>query len=189
MSAFQLENLDGIICTDLPGGFLFISSRENNYIFTTHTQAKYHQQHRAKTHQNFRGTGTQERALVSVHRRSPPEESAGRTTGNKTLLGGEGRLNDTDREEAKEKERKTGKLQGKSNPGESGRGGEGGEGGPEPPSDVKRSTLNYKEQSLEISQAAVRGVEHHHPIIDKLGDLGGRTYRQTDILHLHHVLL
>ena len=24
-------------------------------------------------------------------------------------------------------------------------------------------------------------MEQHHPIMDKLGDLGGRTYRQTDI--------
>ena len=74
----------------------------------------------------MRGPGTQERALVGVHRRSPPEESIGKTTGNQTLLGGVGRLNDTDGEEAKGKEREeTGELQGTGNPGESGRGGEG----------------------------------------------------------------
>ena len=33
VSAFQLGGLDGLICTDLPGRFPFISSRGNNYIF------------------------------------------------------------------------------------------------------------------------------------------------------------
>ena len=33
VSAFQLDNLDGLICTDLPGHFHFISSRGNNHIF------------------------------------------------------------------------------------------------------------------------------------------------------------
>ena len=53
-------------------------------------------------------------------------------------------------------------------------------GRPEPPSDGKNITLNFKGQSLGISQAAVRGMEQHHPIMDKLGDPGGWTYRQTD---------
>ena len=65
-------------------------------------------------------------------------------------------------------------------PGRTWEGGEGGEGVPEPPLDGKSSTLHYKGQSLEISQAAVQGMEHHHPIMHKLGDLGGRAYRQTD---------
>ena len=33
VSAFQLDEIDGLICTDLPGRFPFISSRVNNYIF------------------------------------------------------------------------------------------------------------------------------------------------------------
>ena len=33
MYEFHLEDLDGIICTALPGSFPFISSRGNNYIF------------------------------------------------------------------------------------------------------------------------------------------------------------
>ena len=41
-----------------------------------------------RKHISMRGSGTQERALVGVHQRSPPEESTGRTTGNQTLLGG-----------------------------------------------------------------------------------------------------
>ena len=129
----------------------------------------------------MRGAGTQERALVGVHRRSPPEDPTGRTTGNQTLLGGRGQLNDTDGEEAKEKkERKRANCREKE-PGRIWeRGEKGGEGGPEPPSDGKSSKLNFKGQSLEISQAAVRGMEQHHPIMDKLGDHGGRTYRQTD---------
>ena len=59
----------------------------------THTQAKYHQPHRAVTHLKH---GVPEPrsghfVLVGVHRRIPPEEPIGRTTGNQTLLGrGEG---------------------------------------------------------------------------------------------------
>ena len=84
----------------------------------------------------------------------------------------------TERRQRKREEK--GKLQGTRNPGESGRGGERGErGGPEPPSDGKSSQLNFKGQSLDISQAAVWGMEQHHPIMDKLGYHGGRTYRQT----------
>ena len=41
---------------------------------------------------------------------------------------------------------------------------------------------------LEINQAAVRGMEQHHPIMDKLGDLGGRTYRQTDNIINGHAI-
>ena len=52
-------------------------------------------------------------------------------------------------------------------------------GGPEPPSDGNNITLNFKGQSLGINQAAVRGMEQHHPIIDNLWDPGGHTYRQT----------
>ena len=54
------------------------------------------------------------------------------------------------------------------------------EGGLEPPSDGNNSTLNFKGQSLGISQAAVRGMEQHQPIMDKLGDPGDQTYRQTN---------
>ena len=54
---------------------------------STPTQAKYHQPHRSKTHRHS-GAGIQERALVGVHRRSPPEESTGQTTGYQTLLEG-----------------------------------------------------------------------------------------------------
>ena len=75
-------------------------------------------------------------------------------------------------------------MQGTRNPGEYGKRGEGLEGGPEPPSDGKSSKLNFKGQSLEISQAAVRGMEQHHPIIDKLGYHEGRNYRQ--IWQLQH---
>ena len=85
----------------------------------------------------------------------------------------------TDRRQRKERE-ETGELQGTGNPGESGRGGRREErGGPEPPSDGNNSTLNFKGQSLGISQAAVRGMEQHQPIMDKLGDPGGQTCRQT----------
>ena len=88
-------------------------------------------------------------------------------------------MTQTERRQRKERE-ETGELQAKRNPEKSGRGGEkGGEAGPEPPSDSKSSKLNFKGQSLDISQAAVRGMEQHHPIIDKLGDHGSRTYRHT----------
>ena len=76
----------------------------------------------------------------------------------------------TERRQRKERE-ETGELQGAGNPGESGRGGRRVERGePEPPSDGKSSKLNFKGQSLGISQAAVRGKEQHHHIMDKLGD-------------------
>ena len=85
----------------------------------------------------------------------------------------------TERSKRKERE-ETGELQGTGNPGEPRRGGEREErGGPEPPSDVKSSKLKFKGQSLGISQAAVPGMEQHHPIMDKLGDPGGQTYKQT----------
>ena len=94
-------------------------------------------------------------------------------------MGVEGRLNDTDGVDAKERKRGNGRTAGDKEPGRIWEGGEkGGEGGPEPPSDGKSSTLNFKGQRLEISQAAVRGMEQHHPIMDKLGDHGGRTYIQ-----------
>ena len=70
---------------------------------------------------------------------------------------------------------------------ESGRIWEGGKGrrreGPEPPSDGNNSTLNFKEKSLGINQAAVWGMEQHHPIIYKLGDLGDQTYIQINLLY------
>ena len=82
-----------------------------------------------------------------------------------------------ERRQRKERE-ETGELQGTGNPGESGRGGRREErGGPEPPSDGKSSKLNFKGQSLGISQATVRGMEQHQPIMDKLGDPEGQTYR------------
>ena len=56
----------------------------------------------------------------------------------------------------------------------------GGEGGIRTTIGRLHSTLNFKGQSLGITQAAVRGMEQHHPIMDKLGDPGGQTYRQTD---------
>ena len=62
----------------------------------------------------------------------------------------------------------------------------GGEGVPEPPLDGKSSKLHFKEQSLGISQAAVWVMEHHHPIMNKLGDTGGQTYRQTDTDNISH---
>ena len=85
----------------------------------------------------------------------------------------------TERRQRKEREEK-GELQRTGNPGESGRAEEGRRGGNQNHhGTVKRSTLNFKGQSLGISQAAVRGMEQHHPIMDKLGDPGGQTYRQT----------
>ena len=56
-----------------------------------------------------------------------------------------------------------GELQGTGNPGEYGRGGKGGKGrrgggGPEPPSDGNSSTLNFKGQSLGISQDNVQVI-------------------------------
>ena len=44
---------------------------------------------------SMQGAGTQDQALVDVHRRSPLEESTERTTGDQTLLEGGGLLNDT----------------------------------------------------------------------------------------------
>ena len=83
------------------------------------------------------------------------------------------------RRQSKERE-ETGELQGTGNPGESGRGGEGRRGGgAEPPSDGKSTKLKLKGQSLGISQAAVRDMKQHRPIIDKLGGPGGQTYSQT----------
>ena len=83
-----------------------------------------------------------------------------------------------ERRQRKERE-ETGELQGTGNPGEYGRGGRREErGGPEPPSDGKIIKINFKGQSLGISQAAVRGMEQHHPIMDKLGYPGVQTYRQ-----------
>ena len=76
---------------------------------------------------------------------------------------------------------------------ESGRIWEGGEreegGGPEPPSDGNNRTLNIKGQSLGISQAAVRGMEQHHPIIDKLGDPSDQTYRQNPICRTPPIII
>ena len=90
----------------------------------------------------------------------------------------------TGRRQRKERE-ETGELQGTGNLGESGRGGRREErGGPEPPSDGKSSTLNFKGQSLGISQAAVQGMEQHHPIMDKLGDPEGQTYTQIERMTL-----
>ena len=84
----------------------------------------------------------------------------------------------TQTERRQRKREETGKLQGTRNPGDYGRGGEKGvEGVPEPSSDGKSSRLNFKVDGLDISQAAVWGMEQHHPIMDKLGDHGGRTYR------------
>ena len=54
-------------------------------------------------------------------------------------------------------------------------------GGPETPSDGNNSTLNFKGHSLGINQAAVGGMEQHHPIMDKIGDPGDQTYRHTGL--------
>ena len=68
-----------------------------------------------------------------------------------------------DGEEAKDTERKRVNCRGqgtRENQGGEGKGKQGGEretGGPEPPSDGKDSTLNFKGQSLGIDQADVRG--------------------------------
>ena len=91
-----------------------------------------------------------------------------------------------DGEEAKEKEKEeTGELQGTRNPGESGRGGRRGEERGDQNLHWKGNSikLNIKVQSLEISHAAVRGMEQHQPIMDKLGDIRGRTYIQIDALY------
>ena len=64
----------------------------------------------------------------------------------------------TERRQRKRK-RGNGLTAGYKEPGRIWEGGEkGGDGGPEPPSDGKSSKLNFKGQSLEISQAAVRGM-------------------------------
>ena len=42
-----------------------------------------------RKHISIQGARTQERALVGVHRRIPPDDSTGWTTGNQTLLGGD----------------------------------------------------------------------------------------------------
>ena len=77
----------------------------------------------------------------------------------------------TERRQRKRK-RGNGRTAGDKEPGRILEGGEkGGEGGPEPPSDGKGSKLHFDGQILEISQAAVRGKEHQHPIMDRLGDL------------------
>ena len=74
-----------------------------------------------------------------------------------TLLGG-GRLNDTDGEEAKEKEREeTGELQGTGNPGESGRGGEGGRGDQNHHRTGGNSQTKFKGQSLETPSLSIIG--------------------------------
>ena len=81
----------------------------------------------------------------------------------------------------RKRNRGNGRTAGDKEPGRIWEGGEkGGEGGPEPPSDGKSSKLNFKGQSLGINQAAVQGNDHHHPIMDRLGDPGSQTYRQTD---------
>ena len=88
-------------------------------------------------------------------------------------------MTQTERTQRK-RERGNGRTVGDKEPGRIWEGGEEGrEGEPEPPSDGKNSKLNFKGQSLDISQAAFWGMEQHHPIMYKLGDLGGRTYRQT----------
>ena len=93
------------------------------YAPPTHTQAKYHQPHRAVTHQE---RGAPEPPLEQAvdlfastgggHRRTDDGELNAAGEG-----GGGGQLNDTDGEEVKERE-ETGELQGTGNPGESGRG-------------------------------------------------------------------
>ena len=77
-----------------------------------------------------------------------------------------------------------GELQEARNPGESWRGGEGEGRGPETSSNGNNRKTKCKGQSLEITQAAVWGMEQHHPIMDTLGDLGGRTYRQMVMIYL-----
>ena len=100
----------------------------------THTQAKYHQLHRAVTNLK-RGApepnpGAGIFVLVGVHRRSSPEDPIGRTTGNQTLLGrGGGRLNDMDGEEAKKTDRKRANCRGQGIRENLGRGEKGGERG------------------------------------------------------------
>ena len=148
----------------------------------THTQAKYHQPHRAVTHQQRRAPEPRSGhfVLVGVHRRSPPEEPTGRTTGIRRCWGGGwGGLNDTDGEEAKENERKQANCMGQGIRENLGEGKREERRVPEPPSDGNNSTLHFKGQSLGISQAAVRGMEQHQPIMDKLGDPSDQTYRQT----------
>ena len=63
--------------------------------------------------------------MVDVHRRSLPEESTKRTTGDQTLLEGEADgMTRTERRQREKEREETGELQGTRNPGESGRGGE-----------------------------------------------------------------
>ena len=92
---------------------------------STHTQAKYHQPYRPETHRHAGRWNPGE----GIGRRLPEESPGGvhRTDDRESdAAGGGGRLNETDGEEAKGKERKEmGELQGTRNPGESGRGGEG----------------------------------------------------------------
>ena len=87
-----------------------------------------------------------------------------------------GQRNDTDVEEAKVKRKRgNGRTVGDKEPGRIWEGGRRGEGGPEPSSDGKKQQTKFKGHNLDISQAAVQGMEQHHPIMDKLGGLGGRT--------------
>ena len=111
---------------------------------------------------------------------SPPEKSAGQTTGDQTLLEGDGRLNRHGQRGGKgKKERGNGQTSLGKEPGGILEGGEGG-GGTRTITGRENSKLNLEGQSLEIDQAAVRGLEHHHPIMNKLGGLGDRSNRQTD---------
>ena len=56
---------------------------------STHTQAKYHQPHRSGVKPTYGALESSRGNWSTVHRRSPPEESAGRTKGDQTLLEGE----------------------------------------------------------------------------------------------------
>ena len=56
---------------------------------STNTQAKYHQPHRSGTNLHIGRWNPGEGIWSTVHRRSPPEDSTRRMTGDQTLLEGE----------------------------------------------------------------------------------------------------
>ena len=77
----------------------------------------------------------------------------------------------TERRQREKKERKRANCRGKGTQENRGGGKKGRGGDQDHHRRGKSNKLNFKGQSLEISQTDVQGMEQHHPIMDKIGCL------------------